>query len=229
MDGSDDTTLSRRSLLRTTGAGAAGLAAVPGLAAAQEQNASNETEDGNGGGGGGDGLRILTRGIMPETGRITRDQDYTGFFVQLTARLEDIDVGSIGSCSFMDWDPENTNLYETQVIDRTDQERESIASTLYLPSDTDLRAGDLLVIDEQHNCSGEPYIGVQLENILASNRTRGYTGVGATGDTTAGGGGDAGAGAGSSGAFGPGFGPLVAVGGLAGGTYALARRSGGEE
>lgn len=217
-DPDTEATLSRRRLLRTTGAGIAGLTATSTLAGAQEDN-----DSGNGSGTQSDdgSLRIQTRGIMPETGRVTKDSDYTGFLVQLTNRLEDTQVASGDlQCSFANWSPENTTVYETQLIDRVDQETESIASVIYLPSDVDLRSGDVLIINKQHNCSGA-YIGVRLENILASDRTRGYVEAGLAQNGSAL---DGGQSPGSSGAFGPGFGPLAAVGGLAGGAYALARR-----
>ncbi|WP_254536645.1 hypothetical protein [Halomarina litorea] len=211
-----DATLSRRRLLTTTGAGLAGLAAAPGLASAQEQNGSNDSENGSDDGS----LRIQTRGVMPETGRVTADKDYTGFLVHLTARLDSLDVGDISECSFVNWNPDDTDIFETQLVDRVGQEQETIASTVYVPNGTDLRPGDLLVINSQRECSNA-YIGVQMENIRAPNRKRGYVAAD-SGQTGAEGDG------GSSGAFGPGFGPLAAVGGLAGGAYALARRGDGE-
>lgn len=207
------TTLSRRRVLSTTATGLAGLAAGPALASAQEDNGSDDGSE-----------RIQTRGLVPETERVTADDDYTGLFVQLTARLEDLDVGAGDiDCSFMNWDPENTDVYEAQLVERSGSEYETIPSQVYVPRDTDLTAGDLFIVNSQRSCSG-PYIGVQLENIRADGLDRGYTDVGSTGNE----GGDGGAGGGSSGAFGPGFGPLAAVGGLAGGAYALARRGDGD-
>lgn len=207
-DRDNQKTLSRRRLLRTTGAGLTGLATGPALISAQEDN---NTGDGN--------RRIHTRGLMPETDRVTRDDDYTGFFVQLTARLEDLDAGAGDiDCSFMDWDPGETDIYEAQLVERLGSEYETIPSQMYVSQDTDLTAGDLFIINNQSSCSG-PYVGVQIENIRADGLDRGYTNLGSAGaeeETNA-------AESGSSGAFGPGFGPSVAIGGLVGGIYALAR------
>ncbi len=212
-----ETTLSRRRLLRTTGAGIAGLTATSTLAGAQEDNDSGNGSDGS--------LRIQTRGLIPETDRVTSDDDYTSLFVQLTARLEELDAGAGDiDCSFMNWDPGETDIYEAQLIERVGTGSETIASQVYVPQDTDLTAGDLFIINNQRSCSG-PYIGVQMENIRADGLDRGYTEVGSTGVE----GGDSADEGGSSGAFGPGFGPLAAVGGLVGGAYALARRGDGDQ
>jgi len=77
----------------------------------------------------------------------------------------------------------------------------------------------VFVINSQHDCPEGAYVGLQLEQLLARNLDRGYNDV-SEGE------GDSGGGGGSSGAAGPGFGPLAAVGGIAGGAYALLRSNG---
>ena len=209
-------TLSRRRLLTTAGTLGAGLTVGPAVAGAQENengtgnDSADESEDGS---------RINTRAIMPETDRISSDQDYTGFFLQLTNRLDDTQVAGVEECDFADWDPGNTDVYETQLVNEIGDDTETLASSVYLPRQTDLRTGDVFVINNQHDCPEEAYIGIQLEQLRAGGIERGY------GEVDDGDGGDDG---GSSGAVGPGFGPLAAVGGIAGGLYALLRGSGGE-
>lgn len=203
-------TLSRRRLLTTAGALGAGLTVGPAVAGAQENGTGNGSANES-----GDGSRINTRAIMPETGRISNDRDYTGFFLQLTNRLEDTQVAGVEECDFADWDPGNTDVYETQLINKIGDDTETIASSVYLPHRTDLRTGDVFVINNQHNCPDGAYIGIQLEQLRAGGTDRGY---GEVADSDGG----------SSGAVGPGFGPLAAVGGIAGGLYALLRGSGGE-
>lgn len=204
--------LSRRQLLATAGTVGAGLTVEPAVASAQE-NGTNES--------GADGSRVTTRAIMPETDRISNDQNYTGLFLHLTARLEDAQVEGVEQCDFANWDPGNTDVYETQLINRIGDDTETVASSAYLPHQTDLRPGDVFVINSQHDCPEGAYIGLRLEQLLARDLDRGY-------DDVSEGEGDSGGGGGSSGAAGPGFGPLAAVGGIAGGAYALLRRSDGE-
>jgi len=202
--------LSRRQLLATTGTVGAGLTVGPAVASAQE-NGTDESGD--------DGSRVTTRAIMPETDRISNDQNYTGLFLHLTARLEDTQVEGVEQCDFANWDPGNTDVYETCLINRIGDDTEIVASSAYLSRQTDLRPGDVFVINSQHDCPEGAYIGLRLEQLLARNLDRGYNDV-SEGE------GDSGGGGGSSGAAGPGFGPLAAVGGIAGGAYALLRSNG---
>lgn len=213
MEERDSTSLSRRRLLAAAGTVGAGLTAGPAVASAQDNGTNGSGNES------GDGGRINTRAIIPETGRISADEDYTGMFLQLTNRLEDAQAAGVEECDYADWDPGNTDVYEAQLIDKIGDETDVIASSVYLPHRTDLRTGDVFVIDNQHDCPQGGYIGIRLEQLRAAGIEREYGEIQGENDG-GGGGGD------TSGAYGPGFGPLAAVGGIAGGAYAFLRGSG---
>jgi hypothetical protein len=208
-----DETVSRRRLLTVVGAGGVALAGGPALAVGQANNSSGD-------GGPGD-RRLTTPAIIPITGQISATDDYTGFFLHLTRRLEspgDTSIAGLKNCKTAGWTPNNPHIFEVQII-TVGEETDTIGSTVYLPRDLQPSAGQLFIINSQQRCGGEAYISIQIEELLAQNVSRGFrtntTGAG-TGDTE---------GAGGSGASGPGFGLIAAVGGLLAGGYTLARRT----
>jgi hypothetical protein len=201
-----DSHLSRRRLLATTGSSLVALTAGSGLAAAQD------------GGNGSGSQKVSVPAIMPETNDISADEDYTGYLLKLTERLE-AEVEGIGGCTVEGWSPSDPLVYDTKVVDTVSagetDEYEVIPSSAYLPQDTTFEPGDLFVINNQSQCS-DGYLGIQMENIRDSQDSLTYE---FERDSEGGDGGDDG-----SGAIGPGFGPLAAAGGVLGGAYALARR-----
>ena len=214
-------TYSRRQVLTAVGTSSVGLVAGSGVVAAQENGSGNES----GAGSQSEADRIAIPAIMPETGMISADENYTGFLLKLTARLEGTGVEGIGDCTVGGWSPSNPRVFETQVVDTVSANNsdsyEVIPSSAYLPQDTDFQAGDLFVINSQSRCGGG-YLGITLENIRAAENAVSYN---YTRDEGGNGSGDGG----GSGALGPGFGPVAAVGGVLGGAYALARRGRDED
>lgn len=199
--------LTRRRVLAGLGTSAATLAAGSGAVAAQDDAGSD---------------RIAVPAIIPETNELSADENYTGFLLKLNERLE-ADVSGIGGCTVGGWSPSTPLVYEAQIVDTVNTSEndgyEVIPSSAYLPQDTTFEPGDVFVVNSQSPCDGE-YVGLQLENIRDSEDAVSYEF-----EREESGGGDASGGGGESGALGPGFGPLAAVGGIAGGAYALLRRS----
>ncbi|MFC5971441.1 hypothetical protein ACFPYI_08880 [Halomarina salina] len=210
-----DRQVTRRRLLGAVGTSVVGLTAGSGIAAAQD--------DGGGGDGGSD--KVAVPAIMPETGEISADEDYTGFMLKLDSQLEQSSVGDIGGCTVEGWSPSTPLVFETQVVDTVNTSEsdsyEVIPSSAYLPQDTSFGAGDLFIINNQSQCA-DGFLGIQLENIRSSENPVSYD---FSRESDGGGGG----GGGGSDAIGPGFGPLAAVGGVLGGAYGLARRGSDEE
>ncbi|WP_254542989.1 hypothetical protein [Halomarina pelagica] len=203
--------VSRRTLLAGVGATLLGA----GSASAQENGSGNGTN------ATGDGAeeRVDTSAIMPER-PAGENTDYTGMFVHLTNKLKNVDVQGIEQCEVANWDPDETEVFEIQLVDKVGNREEIYGSSMYFPNNLNLAPGQLFVIDNQQPCTNG-YLGVQLSEILAENVTRGFAGNGTRAEGEEGGG--------SSGAFGPGFGPVGALGGIAAVGYALARRAGGDE
>jgi hypothetical protein len=201
--------LTRRRVLAGLGTGAATLATGSGAVAAQDDGGSD---------------KIAVPAIMPETNDLSVDQNYTGYLLKLTDRLE-AEVEGIGGCVVEGWSPSNPRVFGTKVVDTVTSgqgdEYEVIPSSAYLPQDTDFEAGDLFVINNQSQCA-DGYIGIQMENIRDSQDPVTYQFDREANEGAE----DAGDG---SGALGPGFGPLAAVGGVVGGAYALARRGDDED
>lgn len=159
-----DPTLSRRHLLTVVGAGGVALVGGPALAAEQENNSSGD--------GGLSDQRITTPGIIPATGQISATEDYTGFFLRLTKRLEypgDTNVEGIKNCKTPDWTLNNPQIFEMQLIDKAGDERDVIDSTVYLPQDVKTSVGQLFIINNQQRCGGGDYISIQIEEL--SHRT----------------------------------------------------------
>ncbi|MFD1513179.1 hypothetical protein [Halomarina rubra] len=202
--------LSRRRLLATAGTSVAALAAGPTVLAAQD----------------GESERVAVPAVMPQTGAISGDEDYTGFLLKLTSEL-DTTVEGVGGCTVEGWTPSNPRVFETQVVDTVNagenDQYEVVPSSAYLPQDTDFASGDLFVINNQSACGGGEFLGIQLENVRDSEDAVRYNF--SREDVSSDGGGDDG----ESGALGPGFGPVAALGGVLGGAYALARRGRGDD
>lgn len=210
----------RRRVLTTVGTATVGLTAGSGVVAAQDNESGNDSGADS---ADSESEKVAVSAIMPETGMISADEDYTGFLLKLTGEL-DTGVEGIGDCTVEGWSPSNPRVFETQVVDSVNAGQsdayEVIPSSVYLPQDTDFRAGDLFVINNQSECT-EGYLGIQLENIRASENAVSYN------FTRQNESGDGGGSGGGSDAIGPGFGPVAAVGGVLGGAYALARRGRG--
>jgi len=202
-----DTRLSRRRLLASVGTSAAALTVGSGVVAAQ------------------DGERIATPAIIPETGSVSADENYTGFLLKLDEEL-DVSYDGIGSCSAEGWTPSNPRAFSAKLVDTVsageNDSYEVIPSSVALPQDTDFADGDLFVINNQSTCSGGGFLNVQMENIRSDENPVSYNFTRDEGEGGGGGGGD-------SGAIGPGFGPVAALGGVLGGAYALARRGHGDD
>ncbi|MWG34719.1 hypothetical protein [Halomarina oriensis] len=200
-----DTAVSRRRMLVTAGTSVAALTAGSGVAAAQD----------NGSDGGG--ASIAVPGIIPETGSISADEDYTGFLLKLDDEL-DVSYDGIESCSAENWSPSDPRAFNAKLVDTVnagaEDSYEVIPSSVALPQDTEFTTGDLFVVNNQSTCSGGGFLNVQMENVRSSEGRVRYNFTRES---------DPGSGDGS-GAIGPGFGPVAALGGVLGGAYALARR-----
>lgn len=153
---------------------------------------------------------ITTEAVVPESEAFSTD-DYTGFFVHLTGAGGPEPDDTVDQCSVADWDPDDPDVYEAQLVDDAGEDSRSTSTTVYANAETELETGSLFVVNTQHDCPGD-FVGLELEELLASGIEPSFGER--PGEPTS--------------AIGPGFGPVAALTGLTAGALALWRGASAE-
>ena len=236
--------MTRRSLLRTGGAAAAGAAAVPALSG--RASAQNETTDTP---VGGEGESITMTAAIPQSAPTFDANNYVGLFIQVKQRKGSINPSGIASCSFVrkgtapeegqytSIDVDKIWGYNAEIFQRVGTDTEGAPTTLFALAQNgpQIDPGQIYVINAAQPCGD--YVQVQLEQVVHS-QIDAKSGVGAETGNTAGVGGAAGDEATNTGQVAgdettttntPGFGVLAAVGGMSAAAVGLAARNAGDD
>ena len=141
---------------------------------------------------------VLTDAAISATVPTLDRDDYTGLFVQVVAVESTAELGiGVDACGFLDADEELV-AYETRLIDRIEDDRQSTSAILYASAGNEnIHEGKLFVVNAQEACSAD-FVWITLEQI----------GAGRIGD------GPADGTAGSTDSRTPGFGIRAALAGL---------------